>query len=305
MAESQSSTASTTSTTSVPQVIIKVYATADADSDGWTRPRRIHLHEKTSPNTTVCCASVIAGGIVEDQDGEVLYLTSDRLVPESAERRGRHAETEDGACACIGTVKHTSRSLHYALIRINESVADREAITHAKDMRVPVSGQLSFEAAMHPALIKYYHMKSDMVVLARTPSNEVFIGCIKTLSKKVLQPSFLGCDELMVAQFDPWGPRQLEVGTWVYAGRPGVVSNDLGLNTMLTELDHGPYRAEVFSCHSDEAELDPLVLVGHIAEVRERISSGDARIEATIQGAYEVLTAGIDPLYFEAPSETA
>ncbi|KAI0840696.1 hypothetical protein F5Y06DRAFT_308506 [Hypoxylon sp. FL0890] len=327
MAESESSMSSTSSARTIPWGIIKVYATPDDSSDDWTRPQRIHLHEEISLNTTVCCESFTAGGIIEDQGGELFYLTSDKIVPRSSKKRERHIDTEDRECTCIGSIKHTSRSLHYALISINESVVDCTAIEYAKDMHVPVWSQLSYEAAMHPALIKYHHMKSDMAVLARTPDNEVFIGHIKKLPSKVVRPSFLGSGELMVAQFEPWTPRELEVGMWVYARRPGAISTNPRVNTMLKQLDHGPYSPEVFSYRRDIQHFDhgnPLVLIGHIVEIGGSGSGQDGKTEVTIQSAYEVLTeifvqhgrldhpdgaepipAGIDPMYFEMLRETA
>ncbi|KAI0152547.1 hypothetical protein F4776DRAFT_670171 [Hypoxylon sp. NC0597] len=322
MAESEHSTSSTST---LSPGIIKVYATTDGSSEDWTRPRRIHLHEKISPNETVCCESVTAGGIVEDQDGRLFYLTSDKFVPGSAEERDRHTETEDGDCTCIGNIKHTSRVLRYALVSINGSVADVRAIERAKNLRVPVSGQLSFEAAMHPAVIRYHHRNSDLVVLARTPHNDIFVGRIATLPSKVVRPSFLGSGDLMVAKFDPWPPRQLEAGMWVYARRPGAISFDLMIAQMLKRPDHGPYPSKVFSYHPNNISFDhgnPLVLIGHIVEVRGCAAGPEGQTEVTIQGAYEVLTeifvqhgrlnhpdgaepipAGVDPLYVDMVNE--
>ncbi|OTA93800.1 hypothetical protein M434DRAFT_30642 [Hypoxylon sp. CO27-5] len=324
MAESEHSTSSIS--TLCPD-IIKVYATTEGSSEDWMRPRRVHLHEKISPNTTVCCKSVTAGGIVEDQDGTLLYLTLDKLVPDSAEKRDKHTDTEDRDCTCIGNIKHTSRKLHYSLITIHGSVADIGAIERARELGVPISGQLSFEAAMHPAVIRYLHRRSELVVLARSPYNDVFIGRIASLPSKIVRPSFLGSGDLMVAKFDHWPSRQLEVGMWVYARRAGVTSLDPMVAQMLRRLDHGPYPSKAFkyNSHPDSPTFfkgNPLVLIGHIVEVRGCAAGPDAQVEVTIQGAYEVLTeifvqhgrlnhpdgaepipAGVDPLYFDMLGE--
>ncbi|KAI1416788.1 hypothetical protein F5Y13DRAFT_153071 [Hypoxylon sp. FL1857] len=322
MADSESSVSSISSPL---RGVIKVYATDDGSSEDWTRPRRIHLHERISPTTLVCCESVMAGGIVEDQGGKLLYLTSDTFVPRGSRRREKHADTGDGCCTCIGRIKHTSRTLHYALITINESVANSEDIATAKNLRVAVSGQRSYEVAMHPSLIRYHHRESDLAVLARTQYNDVFIGRIKTLPTTVVRPCFLGSSDLMVAVFDARLTRKPEVGMWVYARRPGTTSRDSRVREMLEELDVGSYPPETFSYRSDYHSFrhgNPLILVGHIVDVRDSAAGQGGQVEATIQSAYEVLTeifvqngrlnnpdgaepipAGIDPRYVEMLSE--
>ncbi|KAI2471047.1 hypothetical protein F4781DRAFT_150609 [Annulohypoxylon bovei var. microspora] len=275
---------------------IKVYDTPDGSDVPWSQPRRIHLHETTPSGATLCCASVTVGGVVEDPNKKLLWITSDRLVPRPERQLRRHADTSDESCVCIGCVQHTSRKLNYTLINIHVDTSQKGPIRYGTHC---ISGQLSYKATLHPVLAKYLHRQSDLVVMTRSRNEEVMTGHITVLPTKVVRPAYLATGELMVAQFDPSCgrvPGKIDAGTWVYVRKP--VGGDS--NPIIEEErafprlnDRGRY-AGIFNRNEDDGILRqdnvPVVLLGHIVEVRDRGGDENAKVEVTIQSSYEVLT---------------
>ncbi|KAI1103987.1 hypothetical protein F4804DRAFT_352535 [Jackrogersella minutella] len=307
--------------------LIKVYDTPDGSTVPWTRPRRVHLHEKTASGKIICCASASAGGIIEDPRGTLFFLASDRLVPEED---CRHTNTSDEKCTCIGNINHTDRKLHYSLIAIDENVADSRDIDEAKRNQIPISGQHSYTAVLHPVLIKHQLMRSDIVVLARTRHNEVIKGYITDMPSKTARPSYLGSDQLIVAQFES-SPAltlgRMDVGMWVYTRRD--YGDDPEANEKLKGLHNGPYPSSMFrhipntispptpppessvssrtslqgtigepqsnssTVHAQPSPANhPFILIGHIVELRGRTRTQDKEglVEVAIQSLYDVLT---------------
>ncbi|KAI1386562.1 uncharacterized protein F4822DRAFT_444927 [Hypoxylon trugodes] len=285
------------STTSPAQGPIKVYATPDGTIENWTNPRRIHLHKTTPYGTVQCCDSVTAGGIVEDSNENLYFLTSDQFIPEDADQRDLHTNTNDATCAPIGHVKHTSRNLRYTLIIVNDCVADEVTTKKALgSCGISVSGQMSFKAALHPLLIKKRQRESDMLVLARTRHNEVIKGNITFFPPGNIAPWKQGAAKLMTARFDPsYLLGKLEVGAWVYAIRPEALKTKNWITCALNDEYFGPFEEEkIFQYfpfdHPRHNSPDTLILVGHVVEVRSRGADNSEPVEVGIQGAYEVLT---------------
>ncbi|KAI1211045.1 uncharacterized protein F4807DRAFT_466855 [Annulohypoxylon truncatum] len=273
---------------------IKVYDTPDGSDVRWTEPRRVHLHKRTPSGATLCCASVTIGGVVEDPDNWLVWLTSDQLVPESESQLEQHSDTSDESCVCIGYVKHTSRNLHYTLIDIFVNLRDTGVLTAGKDY---ISGKLSYKATLHPVIVKDQHRKSDLVVMTRSRHQDVMTGCITSLPTRIARPAYMGTGELMVAHFDPSQgrvPSRIDVGTWVYVRKP---SHDISPETNgvrgIEELEDGMNYVGVFGGHGGydgrKKTFIPVVLLGHIVEVDES-GSKNASVRVTIQGSYEVLT---------------
>ncbi|OTB06417.1 hypothetical protein M426DRAFT_318826 [Hypoxylon sp. CI-4A] len=251
----------------IPVGVIRVYATKEDSNADWTNPRHVHIHRRTTAGETVCSGSATAGGVVSDADGTLFTLTTSKLIPEGAP----HLDTDNGSCRWIGFAQHTSRRLHYTLVTICPTLADDQARETAKRDRVAVAGD--------QASIALEKAQSDLVVLGRSQDNEILSGRITA------SPS--PTDKLMTAQFDAVG--QIDAGMWVYAQRPGVISQDAAVRAQLEQLHKGPYRPEMFRYYPDATSTNPLVLVGHIVEVHGSEKKDGGPTEVTVQGAYEVL----------------
>ncbi|KAI1377577.1 hypothetical protein F4677DRAFT_41247 [Hypoxylon crocopeplum] len=287
------------SVSSLTEEPIRVYHTTDGTIEHWTNPRRIHLHKKTTAGLTVCCESITAGGVIEDPDGELFYLTSDQLtLPARGQSAELYQDTFDKGCVCVGHVKHTNTDLHYALVTV-DGIASEDSRKIAKYYHMTASGRNSFKVALHPVVLKYQHTKSDLLVMARTRHDEIIRGRITSLPKKTMIPASLGRSEQMVARFSSAHPlEKIEAGMWVYARREGVgvgkSREAVDTDGKLNRLDPGPYPSGTFRYvppgNATPVVPNPLVLIGHIVEVRGggRMDP-DAPVEAVVQSAYEVL----------------
>ncbi|KAI1458012.1 hypothetical protein F4805DRAFT_153939 [Annulohypoxylon moriforme] len=275
---------------------IKVYDTPDGSDVHWMQPRRAHLHKKTPSGATLCCPSVTLGGVIEDPDKSLFWMTCDQLVPKSEAEIEQHKDTSDEHCACIGIVEHTSRNLHYTLINILIDVRNTGPIKDGVDY---ISGYLSYRGALHPVLVKDQHRASDLIVMTRGRNGQVMTGRITSLPTRVARPAYMGTGELMVAKFDPAKgpvPSKIDAGTWVYVrkvGRnAGPESNGVrGVERFEDGVNYAGTFREGGGDNNDDHEgiRIPVIQLGHIVEVDE---SGDknASVRVTIQGSYEVLT---------------
>ncbi|KAI0899883.1 hypothetical protein F4806DRAFT_492877 [Annulohypoxylon nitens] len=271
---------------------IKVYDTPDGNNVHWTQPQRVHLHNKAPSGETFCCASFIAGGVVEDPDQWIFWLTSDKFVPESESELEQHADTSDNHCKCIGYIRHTNRNLHYTLIDILNNQIDRN-----RNGVEPIPSSEAYRAAIHPVLVKEQHRKFDLAVMARCRNSEIMAGHIISLPSKVARPAYIGTGELMVAEFMPVDgsvPSRMDAGTWVYVRRPTKDTNPNTNGEIAFEdvRDDDNYIGIFRGNNIDgipQRRLIPVVLLGHIVEVREADDQVGS-VKVTIQGAYEVLT---------------
>ncbi|KAI1092715.1 hypothetical protein F5B19DRAFT_502076 [Rostrohypoxylon terebratum] len=267
---------------------IKVYETADGSDAHWAQPRRVHLHEKEPSGKTLCCSSVTAGGIVEDPDQWIFWLTSDKFVPESESELEQHADTKDENCDHIGYIRHTNRNLHYTLIDIPIDSIGRSARARIE----PISSDQAYRAAIHPVLVKDQHRKYDLAVMTRSRNREIMVGHIISLPSKVARPAYMGTGELMVAEFLPTDgslPSKIDIGTWLYVRKPTTSTKvEITVNDLKDE-DGDVTIIRVNDANRMPLRLIPVVLLGHIVDVREaNDQDGSARV--TIQGAYQVLT---------------
>ncbi|KAI4869649.1 hypothetical protein F4820DRAFT_385786 [Hypoxylon rubiginosum] len=153
--------------------LIKVYSRPRDAVDHWADPRYIHLHKKTPSGATECGKQLVAGGIVQDPNGAVFFMTTDRLIPSNQEDLEQNIDTSGGTCAYIGHVKHTSRKLNYCLITISGSVADSKAIAESRDrfLTLPLDGP--WGACWDREVIKGQLGRSWFDVATRTTRNEI------------------------------------------------------------------------------------------------------------------------------------
>ncbi|KAI1399370.1 hypothetical protein F4819DRAFT_465480 [Hypoxylon fuscum] len=291
------------STSAPSQGLIKVYATAKAAGDpqtDWSDPRKIHLHVKTPTGTTTCCQSVTAGGIVEDPDGTLFFLTSDQFVPLPSHELERYTDTNDGTCACIGSVKHTSRRLHYTMITINDSVADSASIDNAKNDNVSVASKDAFGAALNTICLKHQLAYEDKRVMARTQHNDIIKGRVGCLIRKGHRHS-PSQDNYMMAAFESnsAGNDQVDTGMWVYTRRPKgseECGSDRTIDETIHKLDSGSYSPGVFryypkdTYHGTLEDPNPLILVGHVVEVHRQGLDHEGPVEAKIHDLYDIFT---------------
>ncbi|KAI6086189.1 hypothetical protein F4821DRAFT_278732 [Hypoxylon rubiginosum] len=280
--------------------LIKVYATSDGGIAHWANPRRMHLHKKTPAGTTVCCTSVTAGGIVKGRTKEGYWVTTHDFVPTDEVKRELHEDTNDGECALIGHVKHTTDELHFTLIATNDTVTHSENFAKEKDCYFSNLGPEA--ACLHFQAIKYQFRQTGITLLARTRYDEVIHGVVTYIPQARIRPSYAFSNGLITADFGgPSFPSRssIEVGMWVYARRLKSRSKDAVTNEMLDAKDVGPYRPETFRYYPVDDSADdydetapnpnPLVLIGHVVEVQGQDPNLDGPVTVKIQGLYEVL----------------
>ncbi|KAI1770716.1 hypothetical protein F4818DRAFT_455488 [Hypoxylon cercidicola] len=278
--------------------LIKVYATSDGGIAHWTNPRRVHLHKKTPSGTTVCRPSVIAGGIVQGRAGAAYFVTTDSLVPSGRDELQSHADTNDGTCARIGQVRHADDELHFALIAIGDTVAHGRAVAAARDRYFSSLGPTA--ACLHRQALKCRFQETGVALLARTRYDEAIHGVVTSIPGARHRPSASRAEPgaLIGARFGGRafpGRSRIDVGMWVYARRAGGGGGgggDAATDEMLDAKDVGPYRPETFRycpVGASAPDPNPLVLVGHVVEVRGRDLDADGSVAVGIQGLYEVL----------------